>query len=141
MLQCQNIIQSTANCFMCCRALCLLYCSDVLRDSHSKVCTRCPQNLANPGDEECSCDGQLITSALGLWLVAAAAVSVQQCPQSSACLQPPVPRAGCAMAPRPRNCHQLVLLMGMLQGALSGLRALSKALRTGGLSLASVTYK
>lgn len=98
--------------FCALQALCLLHCSDVLHDSHRKVCTRCPQNLANPRDEECSC-----TAGTAHHLSCGPLAGVTSCPCSSAqgsstCLQPKVPRAECAMAPHPRNCQEPVLLLG-----------------------------
>lgn len=79
--------------------------------------------------------GQLITSAVGLWLVSPAVPAGDSAQDSSTCLQPTVPRAECAVAPPLRNCQEPVLLLG--PAAKGSLRALSK---TGGLPLAFVTY-
>lgn len=67
---------------MHCRAFCLLHCSDVLRDTHRKVCTRYHQNLANPGDEECSCTAGTAhyLSCWALTGVTSRTLPVQQCP-------------------------------------------------------------
>lgn len=92
---------------MCCRALCLLHCSDVLCDSHSKACTRCPENLAKPGDEECSCTAGTAHHHLSCGTLAGG---------TSRTVCAAVPR-GAAPAwvchgPPSQKCHECVLVMG-----------------------------
>lgn len=107
--------------FCALQALCLLHCSDVLHDSHRKVCTRCPQNLANPRDEECSC-----TAGTAHHLSCGPLAGVTSCPCSSAraaapACSPGSPGLSVPWHPIPETARSLFCSWGLQQRAPWGL--------------------